>query len=648
MQWIYQKWRQGRAKLPVLLSMLLIVAGFSGLLMQPEGPLAGLEWRAYDAWQRLHGELPGSEQVVIVTIDEQSLVELGHWPWDRRRLAQVVERLSAAGARLILFDILFPEATPGDQEFATAIAESGRVILPLAFHFDRKSEPLWEPALLNAAYWRIERSEYFAQAAPITASGLLPPTLTLLEAALSLGSVQIFPDQDGVLRWEPLVIGYETELYPSAALIGAACYLGYSMDDVVLVAGEGVRLGEQRFLPTDPWGRTLIPYYGGNRTFTYLSVADLLAGRLDPALLEGRLVLVGATALGLYDLVVTPHSAALPGVEKHATMISAILEGRTREPLPDALNLLLLLLVGLLYTLTALLLRARGAFISGLLLMGMVGVIGYVGLLYGVAIQTVHTLAMLLTAFVVVTTVKYLLEERQAGAIRSLFSSYVTARVVEALIRDPSSAKLGGSRKQVTVLFSDIRGFTAFSERHSPEEVVTRLNEYLEEMTDAVFHFEGTLDKYIGDAIMAFWGAPLAQANQAELAVECGLMMLQRLEQLNRRWQHARVPIPPLEIGIGINSGEVLVGNIGAEGKKMEYTVIGDPVNLASRTEGLNKEFGCRLLITHYTLEQLPPERLANYQVTEYGEVAVKGREHLVRFYGIERREREEHEPELW
>jgi len=218
-----------------------------------------------------------------------------------------------------------------------------------------------------------------------------------------------------------------------------------------------------------------------------------------------------------------------------------------------------------------------------------------------------------------------------------MFSSYVTEKIVNELIKNPSMAKLGGERREITVLFSDVRGFTSLSEKHSPEEVVSILNEYLGEMAEIVFKWEGTLDKFIGDAILAFWGAPMKQENHAELAVKCALNMVKRLEELQQKWQSEGKSV--LDCGIGINTGEVLVGNIGAEGKKMDYTAIGDHVNLGSRVEGLTKKYNVHILITEFTLDKIrgliTAGKLYRTSVKGLEKVVVKGKEQPVAIYEV-------------
>ncbi len=248
--------------------------------------------------------------------------------------------------------------------------------------------------------------------------------------------------------------------------------------------------------------------------------------------------------------------------------------------------------------------------------------------------------------FVGVTVYKYAVEEKTSRKIRAMFSSYVTETVVSEMIANPSLAKLGGERREVTVLFADIKGFTTFSENHSSEYVVSALNEFLAEMTEIIFKWEGTLDKFIGDEIMAFWGAPMQQKNHAELAVKCAVNMVQSLGRLQAKWKAEGSP--PLDCGIGINTGEVVVGNIGAEGKKMDYTVIGDSVNLGARVEALTREYNAHILVTEFTFSKIKDATENNFMggpdseagsrnviVRSIDNVVVKGREKPVNIYEI-------------
>ena len=600
------------------------------------GPIDAMGRRIYDSYFTLRGAVTVPDSVVIVAIDEASIRDEGHWPWPRERLAELVRRLDQAGAASMVFDIVWSEAQPGDEQLAAAIAASGRSILPLAFTLKQDEQaPVDEPSLRHSALARVEHAERFARYPPIHASGLLPPVLPLREAAQSLGSIQVFPDADGIFRWEPLVLEYDSALYPALSVAAAAAYLGLWNEDVVLVAAEALRLGPGHRVSTDVWGRTLIPYYGGGGSFRYYSATDVLSGKVGAGQLAGKVVMIGATAVGLHDQISTPFAALMPGVEKQATMIAALSEGRFITRAAHWLELAVLILVGVLVAVVAArpgiwwvmatyLLAIGGALFAGYALFR------WAGLWFDIS----YLLANLLSASILVSTYKYIAEERLSRRIKGLFASYVHQDIVDELIRHPESARLGGGRRTVTVLFSDIRGFTRFSEEHSPEQVVARLNEYYTAMSELIFHHQGTLDKFIGDAIMAFWGAPLRQPDHTLRAVRCALDMIDRLERLNTDWR--RRGEQAFECGIGIDCGEVLIGNIGAEGRKMDYTAIGDHVNIASRVEGLTKQHPGSLLITGHVVTALRDqagEFPADVGIESVGETRVRGRSEAVVVY---------------
>ncbi|MBA4395666.1 MAG: hypothetical protein C0407_19105 [Desulfobacca sp.] len=310
----------------------------------------------------------------------------------------------------------------------------------------------------------------------------------------------------------------------------------------------------------------------------------------------------------------------MAGIEKHANVIGSILENKLPRRAPFSIDLMILLGVSLAATLLMVRLKATGAALTALSTLGLILLAGYFFFVsWEIWINTAYPSMNLLFIFSAGMAYNYATEERYARRIRAMFSSYVTERVVNELIKNPEMARLGGERREVTVLFSDVRDFTTFSEKHAAEEVVSILNEYLTAMTEVVFRWEGTLDKFIGDAIVVFWGAPLRQENHSELAIHCALHMIKRIKELQEKWQAEGKPV--LDIGIGINTGEVLVGNIGAEGKKMDYTVIGDHVNLGARIESLTRKYKTHILITEHTLNKI---REALAKVT-LGHLSVKG-----------------------
>lgn len=442
----------------------------------------------------------------------------------------------------------------------------------------------------------------------------------------------MIPDIGGAIRWEILAIKYGENYYPSLALQSVRQFVGLPREAMILEGGSSVRLGRIS-IPTDSHGRMLIDYSGPEKTFKYISIIDLLEGRVKREEIEGKIALVGITALGLYDLRVTPFSDNMPGVEKHANVIENIFRGEFLRRNSQILDLAIILLVGLILAIILPRMKAvSGAIVSIALLAIYTGITYYLFVNSNLWIDYLYPSLNIIIVYTGVTIYRYASEEKRAREIRNMFSSYVTEKVVNELIKNPDMAKLGGERREITVLFSDVRGFTSFSEKHSAEEVVSILNEYLEEMTGVVFRWDGTLDKFIGDAILAFWGAPMKQENHAELAIKCALDMIRRLKELQQKWQSEGKPI--LDCGIGINTGKVLVGNIGAEGKKMDYTVIGDHVNLGSRVESLTRKYNVNILITGFTLDKIKDlvnnGTISHVHIKGLERVAVKGKEKSV------------------
>jgi adenylate cyclase len=624
---------------------LVITILSAGLMFLKLPPLEALEEKLYDYRFKIRGAAKNPDNVVIAAIDEKSIGRLGRWPWDRDKIAALVNKLNAAGAEIIVFDVIFSESEKNDILLGRAIKDAGNVVLPIVFDFEQESNIPENEFLMASSFSSVINPEAFNKYNPIMAGRILMPVQSLIKEAMTLGHINMFPDGDGTLRWESLVIGYGGYLYPSITLKAAALFLGIPPEKIMLDATKGVYVGK-KYIPTDRWGRALINFYGSNQTFRYISISDIIEGKIEREAVQGKIVLIGATAIGIYDLRVTPFSPAMPGVEKHASVITSILENNFIKTVPFIINLSALILSGIFISFLLPRYKIVGASAVTLSLLLSVLITGHVLFVYkGLWVNMTYPLLNALIIFMSVTAYNYAIEEKHAKKMKAMFSSYVTEKVVNELIKNPDMAKLGGARREITVLFSDVRGFTSFSEKHSPEEVVNILNEYLGEMTDIVFKWEGTLDKFIGDAILAFWGAPMPQPNHADLAVKCALNMVHRLKELQAKWESQGKPC--LDCGIGINTGEVLVGNIGAEGKKMDYTVIGDHVNLGSRIESLTRKYNVHILITEFTLNKLKDsitsDTVWRVSVTGLEKVAVKGKERPVAIYemkGLEQGEK--------
>ena len=612
---------------------------FCLLLVKNPLPLEVTEAKVYDLRFHLRGEVAAPDSVVIAAIDEKSLARLGRWPWSREVMAGLVEKLAEADAAVIAFDVIFPESDKNDDILGRAIADAGNVILPIAFDFETDSAAVSDPDLERSAIVEVEEPELYRSYPPITSRGApMLPVKPLMEGSMSLGHISMLPDHfDGTLRWEALLVAYRNLLYPSLGLRSAAFFKGIAPERLQVRATRSISLG-QTVIPTDRWGRMPINYYGPGRTLRHIPVADIIDGTAGARELENRIVFVGASAIGMLDLRVTPFTAVMPGVEKQATVAASILDNRFLNKLTllqDA-GFLLLSGGGMALVLSRLrLIWGAIAVSAGMALIGAAGLILFDH--FGLWVNLACPLGNVICMFMAVTAWNYTVEERRARKVRAMFSSYVTTTIVNELIDNPRLARLGGEKREITILFSDVRGFTGFSENHEPEEVVALLNEYLGCMTDVILKWGGTLDKFIGDAIMVFWNAPLPCADHAERSLRCALDMQAKLAQLHEKWD--REGKPKLSCGIGINTGEVIVGNIGAEGKKMEYTVIGDEVNLASRVESLTRSFAVEILITEKTVAGLKDAveagTLAGMEIRGMRRVIVKGKQQPVTLYQV-------------
>ncbi len=584
------------------------------------------------------------KNIVIVAIDEKSIKEIGRWPWGRDVQAGLVRKISKGGPKVIGIDIMYtePDNKEADGKLAQAFKEAGNVVIAIPFFVTpgiKENMPtgeipdfLWDTAFMQVNSPKGINWKHFA----IKAESVNPPIETLAKTA-TLGNVYTPPDMDGVIRWELMYLNYGDDCYPQFGLQIARIALGITMKDMLLYPASAVKLGDTT-IKTNLQGRVLINYVGEANSFQYKSASDVMNDRIPSAFFKDKIVLVGTTALATYDQKVTPLSADLPGVEINATVVQNLLLNNFLSPSHNVIELVFIVITGIFL---GMMIPRLKAIASSALATGFIGLYiflsFYLLLYHDLWINLIYPVSNMLSIFTIQTIVMFVYEEKKAKEIRRMFSSYVSPKIVEILINDPGKAGIGGVRREITVLFADIRGFTSISEKYSPEEVVAILNEYLGEMTEIVFKWDGTLDKFIGDAILAFWGAPLIQENHAELAVRCALNMSARLDELQKKWEAEGKP--RLDIGIGINTGEVLVGNIGAVGKKMDYTVIGDHVNLGSRVESLTKKYNVRILITEYTLSKIRSScetgALGHVSVLGKEKVIVKGKEKPVGIFAL-------------
>ena len=668
-----------------------VTIGFAFLTWLAPNVVVRLDNTALDFQFRLRGERSPGQEVVLVLVDEKSLKEIGRWPWPRNKQTFLVDQIHAGEPTVLGLDIIYAEpeesdavrdiktwlaaarqkeplpnkvlgqlearlhALDTDQQFAQSLARVGEVVLAMPFFVPESQTADSLSDTTHAVPEYLRRSEFMLvkqtksaeESHPYEATALLPPLETFAQQARGLGHVYRLPDHDGVTRREVLALRHGDAYYPSFALEVARLYLGQTREHMALLLGDGVQVGST-VVPTDQRLRMLINYAGRDLRFPWVSATDVIHHRIPSDLFRGKAVLVGTAALGTYDQLSTPFSANFPGVEKNATVIENILHQRflTAGLWAGPVEFGLVIIFGLVLTYILPRVRAvHGTILTAGTWIGYAGSVQTLFVVKGICLPIVMPTLTIGSVFVVTTVLNYVIKERQAREIHSMFASYVSPRIVQELMKSPSKATLGGQRKELTMLFADLVGFTTFSEHRPAEEVVVQLNEYLTTMTDVIFRWNGTLDKFVGDEIVVFWGAPLDQPDHAELAVQCALEMQARLMDLQARWKTQGKPM--LENGIGINTGVALVGNIGAEGKKMDYTMIGDQVNLASRFQGLTRTLGHPILLTEFTASKLPlgPDRgksdarrtwLDQIHLRKLQVVTVKGRQEPVGAYTVE------------
>ena len=623
-----------------------------------------------------------SPSVVMAVVDEKSLDKEGRWPWPRSKIARLIDLLSQDGAKVVGFDITFVEPDEnnildfiaqlemkldtyqGDnsllKEFidekklkadndlilAKAIKNSkAEVVLGHFFYMspDFLDDRL-QPNEILRRLARIDNSKYPVssyersdpEADPFTHAYAPESNLeTLADAARSSGYFNMVPDrEDGVVRRMDLVFKSGEELYAPISIKSVWNFLDRPQL-VVKVARygiEGIQMGE-RFIPTDEKGRMLINYLGPEKTLPHFSISDILAQKFPDGTFTDKIVLVGATAIGVHDKRMTPVSSTgeYPGLEVHATVIDNILkEDFLYKPewtkLYDALAILILgLLTGFFIPrLSAL----KGiSFASGLFILQII-ITRTLFIRFGLWVNMVYPSLILLLIYTSQTVYRYLTEERERKRIKGAFTQYVSSAVVQEMLKSPEKLKLGGEEKELSVLFSDIRGFTTISEDLSPEALVRLLNEYLTVMTNIILKYDGTLDKYMGDAIMAIYGAPHEQTDHPFKVCRSALEMMEGLNKLNEKWIGEGKKT--LNVGIGINTGIMVVGNMGSE-LRFDYTVMGDSVNLASRLENANKTYKTNILISETTYERVKAE----FVCMELDKVRVKGKTQPVRIYQL-------------
>ena len=598
----------------------------------------------------IRGEIPNNNSVIIIDVDEKSLNALGQWPWSRNIIAKILENLTIANIGIIGFDIVFAEednSSPHkvfekyniqkenipnyDLELAQMISKTP-TILGYQFEFKKDTKHLNKNVPEIPAIF-IEKNKALGSSYLINATGTILNTPILQENSYSSGFFNNIPDESGTVRSVPLIIEYDDIIYPSLSL--ELLRVATNTQQVIINYDEegisNIVLG-QIIIPTDRYGRLLINFRGKERNFKYYSAVDILNNKIDKKELEDKIALIGTSAAGLLDLRATPFESVFPGVEVHANVIDNILEGDfiSKESWVDGANLVIIWILSFLiimlitYTVFWLIPIIFLVFISGTMFF-----IYYALFSQGIILNIFFPLLTIVLGAIMATLFDYFYKIKQEEAIKEKFASKVSKEVMNNLLKNMDSNEFQAMEKEVTIFFSDIRGFTKISEEmKDAKSLINLLNQYMEPMSNIITKYEGTIDKYIGDAIMAYWNAPADVINHADKAVQASLEQLSALENLNIQLRKENKPT--IDIGIGLNTGLAIVGEMGSIGRS-DYTVIGDSINIGARLESLCKYYDSRLNISNFTKNALKEKYIFRFLDL----VKVKGKEEAVEIWQV-------------
>ena len=614
-------------------------------------PLQELRLRTFDLFQVLRPREQTIRPVAIVDIDEASLKEIGQWPWPRTVVADLITRLKEQGALVVGFDIIFPEpdrmspavaaesfrglddetraklsGLPSNDDVLADAIKHARVVVGQAGSATSQPRTPAEMTLQTGFVTMGPDPLPFLVSFP----GLLRNVLPIEQAAAGRGLFSINPERDGIIRRVPVIMEAQDALVPSLAMEMLRVVSGASA--IQVRSGEaGVQSVSVRGLtvPTDRNGQVWV-HFNKHDPARYVSAKDVLQGKLSRDRLRGKLVLVGTSAIGLLDIKTTPVEAVMPGVEVHAEIIESVL---TQSPLshPEyaiGAEIIMAVLLGLAIIIAAPLLSATVVVALGaMLIAGLIALSWYLFVVHSLLIDFTYPLISSWLIYLVLTFVNYFREQKQRQQIRSAFGFYLSPHMVEQLARSPEKLVLGGEERRMTILFSDVRGFTGISEHYKddPQGLTHLMNRFLTPLTNAIIERKGTIDKYIGDAIMAFWNAPVDDDEQEVNACDAALAMQERAAALNAELkQEADAKggaYMPLRIGIGLNTGPCVVGNMGSD-FRFNYSVLGDTVNVASRLEARTKDYRLPLVIGSRTAERAKDK----FTTMEIDLIQVKGK----------------------
>jgi adenylate cyclase len=633
-------------------------------------PLQELRLRTFDLFQVLHPRVQEGYPVAVIDIDEASLKAIGQWPWPRTVVADLVTKLKEQGALVIGFDVIFAEP---DRMSPAVAAESFRGLdadtrakldsLPSndTIFADAIGKARVVVGQVGAATAQPRSAEEMALQTGVAFigpdptpnlvryPGLLRNILPIEQAAAGRGSFSISPEHDGIVRRVPMIMAAQGGLVPSLTMEMLRVLTGASAV-LVRVDQAGVQSVAVRNhpVPTDYHGQIWI-HFNKRDAARYVSAKDVLQGTLSRDRLRGRLALIGTSATGLLDIKTTPVQADMPGVEVHAQILESVMSGSQLAPVPAALGVevILAVLLGIAIIIAAPLLSPTVVVgLGAVLIAGLIGASWFFFVERSQLLDFTYPLMSSWLIYLVLTFVNYFREQKQRQQIRSAFGYYLSPHMVEQLAKSPDKLVLGGEERRMTILFSDVRGFTTISEHYKddPQGLTHLMNRFLTPLTNAILERKGTIDKYIGDAIMAFWNAPLDDDEQEANACEAALAMQERAADLNAELKEEAEAngslYMPLRIGIGLNTGPCVVGNMGSD-LKFNYSVLGDTVNVASRLEARTKDYGLPLVIGSRTAEKAKDK----FTTMEIDLIQVKGKREPEAVFTVLGRAELEHDP---
>jgi adenylate cyclase len=634
---------------PIVISIITVLIGTSAYLNKIPF-LELMELKTIDLRFISRGKISPGPNVVLAVADEKSIDKEGKWMWPRSKFAKLVTKLSDAGARVIAFDVGFhtpddkgiiktidniqkefkkfdiknksleyylenlKSQSDNDKLLADAIQNSkAKVVIGYFFYMDiseavhmdamdEKEIDIHEKNIQGSRYRYILYTSENAQNIKLIEA--IIPESTIMEISRRSdysGFYNINPDRDGVVRKLSAVFKFKDMLYAPLSLMALSAYLDSQISIKAAEYGiEELRIGDM-VIPTDEMGRIFINHRGPPKTFPHISITDILNNNIPKDFLKGKIVIVGVTAIGAYDIVATPFEPVFPGPEVHANIIDSILSKDFMfQPAWAAIfDIMAIIITGLflgfLLPRTGVIL---GAVVSASLFAGYILLCQYLFTEKGSILNLVYPLSVMIIIYVVITAYKYLVEAKQKRFVKDAFSTYLAPAVVKQIIDSPEKLVLGGEERVITAFFSDVQNFTSIAEKLTPHELVELLNEFLTEMTDIILDHEGTVDKFEGDAVIALFGAPNELENHAATACRACIEMQKRLSELRVNWKE--LGKPELFMRIGLCSGQAVVGNMGSK-NRMDYTMMGDTVNTAARLEGVNKLYGSYTLISETT-----------------------------------------------